>query len=103
MNVLSSQLGRFGDHARADLERFQLARFLLACQSLPDCGRLSPAGVTASALVCYHNDNGFNNVSVHTKGGDLTVEYDRIDDDRYSNIWLCGPAKKVFEGELEIA
>ena len=59
-------------------------------------------GVTASALVCYHNDNGFNNVSVHTKGGDLTVEYDRLDDDRYTNIWLCGPAKKVFEGDLEI-
>ncbi|RZK47384.1 MAG: diaminopimelate epimerase [Pedobacter sp.] len=60
-------------------------------------------GVTASALVCYHNDNGFNNVSVHTRGGDLTVEYDRIDDDSYTNIWLCGPAKKVFEGDLEIA
>ena len=60
-------------------------------------------GVTASALVSYHNDNGFNNVSVHTKGGDLTVEYDRVDDDNYTNIWLCGPAKKVFEGELDIA
>jgi diaminopimelate epimerase len=59
-------------------------------------------GVTASALVCYHNENGFNNVSVHTKGGNLTVEYDRLDDDKYTNIWLCGPAKKVFEGELEI-
>ncbi len=31
-----------------------------------------------------------------------TVEYDRLDDDRYTNIWLCGPAKRVFEGELEI-
>lgn len=57
-------------------------------------------GVTASALVCFHNENGFNNVNVHTKGGDLTVEYDRIDEDRYTNIWLCGPAKKVFEGEV---
>lgn len=60
-------------------------------------------GVTASALVCFHNDNGFNDVSVHTKGGDLSVEFDRVDDDHYKNIWLCGPAKKVFEGELEIA
>lgn len=59
-------------------------------------------GVTASALVCFHNDNGFNNVSVHTKGGDLTVEYDRVDDDHYSNIWLCGPAKRVFEGDVTI-
>jgi diaminopimelate epimerase len=59
-------------------------------------------GVTASALVCFHNDNGFNNVSVHTKGGELTVEYDRINEDHYTNIWLCGPAKKVFEGDVVV-
>jgi diaminopimelate epimerase len=59
-------------------------------------------GVTASALVCFHNENGFNNVSVHTKGGDLSVEYDRVDEDSYTNIWLCGPARKVFEGDLAI-
>ena len=56
-------------------------------------------GVTAAALVCYHNENGYNDVTVHTKGGKLTVEYDRIDDNHYENIWLCGPAEKVFSGE----
>lgn len=55
-------------------------------------------GVTASALVCYHNERGFNEVTVHTRGGKLTVEYDRIDDDSYQNVWLCGPAEKVYEG-----
>jgi len=59
-------------------------------------------GVTAAALVCYHNENGFNDVEVKTLGGILTVEYDRIDDDKYENIWLCGPAEKVFEGSIEI-
>lgn len=59
-------------------------------------------GVTAAALVCYHNENGFNDVTVHTKGGKLTVEYDRLHDDRYENIWLCGPAEKVFVGIIEI-
>jgi diaminopimelate epimerase len=59
-------------------------------------------GVTAAALVCYHNENGFNEVEVKTSGGDLTVEFDRVDDDRYENIWLCGPAERVFEGTLEI-
>lgn len=58
-------------------------------------------GVTASALVCSHNDNGFNRVEVKTKGGDLSVEYDKIDDS-YKNIWLNGPAVKVFEGVVEI-
>jgi diaminopimelate epimerase len=55
-------------------------------------------GVTASALVSYHNERGFNDVTVHTKGGKLTVEFDRVDDDAFRNIWLCGPAEKVFEG-----
>lgn len=59
-------------------------------------------GVTAAALVCYHNENGFNEVEVKTLGGDLAVEFDRIDDNRYENIWLCGPAQKVFEGSIEI-
>ena len=59
-------------------------------------------GVTAAALVCYHNENGFNEVEVKTPGGQISVEFDRIDDNRYENIWLCGPAEKVFEGTVEI-
>ena len=59
-------------------------------------------GITAAAIVCYHNDCGYNDVTVHTKGGRLTVEYDRTDDDHYENIWLCGPAEKVFEGKIDI-
>lgn len=55
-------------------------------------------GVTASALVCFHNENGFNEVEVYTPGGRLTVEFDRVDEERFVNIWLCGPAEKVFEG-----
>ena len=59
-------------------------------------------GVTAAALICYHNENGFNDVTVRTRGGKLTVEYDRTGDDHYENIWLCGPAEKVFTGQIEI-
>ena len=59
-------------------------------------------GVTAAALVCYHNENGYNDVAVKTLGGNLTVEFDRLDEDRYVNIWPCGPADKVFEGKVEI-
>jgi diaminopimelate epimerase len=59
-------------------------------------------GVTAAALTCYHNENGYNDVIVFTKGGKLNVEYDRLDDDSYKNIWLSGPAEKVFEGEIEV-
>jgi len=59
-------------------------------------------GVTAAALVCYHNETGFNDVQVKTLGGTLTVEFDRIDDNHYTNIWLCGPAEKVFAGSIEL-
>ncbi|MBS1947570.1 MAG: diaminopimelate epimerase [Bacteroidetes bacterium] len=59
-------------------------------------------GVTASALVFYHNDVGYNHVTVTTKGGKLTVKYDRIDEGIYQNIWLCGPAEKVYEGDIEL-
>jgi diaminopimelate epimerase len=58
-------------------------------------------GVTAAAVACHHNDNGFNRVEVQTKGGMLSVEYDKIDD-TYKNIWLTGPAEKVFDGMVEI-
>ena len=59
-------------------------------------------GVAAAALICYHNENGFNDVEVKTLGGTLTVEFDRVDDNHYNNIWLSGPAEKVFEGTMEI-
>lgn len=59
-------------------------------------------GVVASALVCYHNENGFNEVEVKTLGGALSVEFDRLDEEKYVNIWLAGPAEKVFEGCVEL-
>jgi len=59
-------------------------------------------GVTAAALACYHNETGYNDVTVITKGGKLSVEYDRVDDNFYKNIWLSGPAEKVYEGEIEL-
>lgn len=59
-------------------------------------------GVTAAALACHHNENGFNDVTVFTTGGKLSVEYERRLDDSYHNIWLCGPAEMVFEGKISI-
>lgn len=59
-------------------------------------------GVTASALMAAHNENGFNHVDVKTKGGNLSVEFDKINDSEFKNIWLSGPATFVFSGEYEI-
>lgn len=59
-------------------------------------------GVTASALMSAHNERGFNQVDVKTLGGNLSVEYDRINEQEFHNIWLCGPATFVFQGSIEL-
>lgn len=59
-------------------------------------------GVTASALVFSHNDNGFNRVEIQTPGGHLAVEFDKTGEERFENIWLCGPATFVFKGVINI-
>jgi diaminopimelate epimerase len=59
-------------------------------------------GVVASALLSAHNDKGFNRVQIETPGGKLSVEFNKIDDTHFENIWLCGPASFVFSGEIEI-
>ncbi|MBC6493122.1 diaminopimelate epimerase [Flavihumibacter stibioxidans] len=57
-------------------------------------------GVTASAIANFHNEQGFNEVSVITRGGRLSVEFERNRDGSFTNVWLCGPAEKVFEGTI---
>jgi diaminopimelate epimerase len=59
-------------------------------------------GVTAAALVCAHNERGFNRVEIKTPGGQLSVEFDKMDDNHFTNIWLCGPAELVFQGSVEV-
>lgn len=59
-------------------------------------------GVTACALVSAHNAKGFNRVEVQTPGGRLSVEFEKMDEEHFENIWLCGPATFVFKGQIEI-
>lgn len=59
-------------------------------------------GVTASALMFAHNNNGFNRVNVKTSGGNLAVEFTKTGEFSFENIWLCGPAAFVYKGEIEI-
>ena len=60
-------------------------------------------GVTAAALASAPNKKGFNDVTVQTKGGKLSVEFEKIDEHTYRDIWLCGPAEKVFVGEIVLS
>ena len=55
-------------------------------------------GVTASALTVFLK-TGKQVSSIHTHGGDFRVSY-RKTADGFEDIWLRGPAERVFDGEL---
>jgi diaminopimelate epimerase len=56
-------------------------------------------GVTACAI-SYGIKTGSSRVSVKTPGGLLSVEFTRGDNGRVRNIFLTGPALKIFEGSI---
>ncbi len=58
-------------------------------------------GVTAAALAYRFDSNFEGEVMVHTKGGELKVEADLDSNQGFQNIWLSGPAKKVFSGFVD--
>jgi len=61
-------------------------------------------GVTACALVFMKkSDLELSKVNVETKGGTLSVESDGFSEkDGFTNIWLSGPANKVFDGRIDV-
>jgi len=60
-------------------------------------------GVTASAIadhVKYHTtQEGEFNTHIHTPGGELEVSF-HAQGHQYTNVWLKGPAVRVYEGEV---
>jgi diaminopimelate epimerase len=60
-------------------------------------------GVTAAALAMakHNNQNGKLNTPIKVLGGDLNIRFE-TDGERFSNIFLEGPAVQVFAGEVDI-
>ncbi|MBC8053038.1 MAG: diaminopimelate epimerase [Sphingobacteriaceae bacterium] len=60
-------------------------------------------GVTAVALALAKRKNhtGENNTRIKVLGGDLTIRFN-YDGKAFNNIFLDGPAKYVFEGQIDI-
>lgn len=61
-------------------------------------------GVTAAAIAYWSSqkNTALREISIVTKGGNLTV---RLEPDGYvgfRNIWLCGPATMVFQGNVSV-
>ena len=59
-------------------------------------------GVTAAAIATFIYQNQKNNhIKIQTKGGQLSVSFDQ-EGEIFNNIWLTGPAIKVFEGNVRL-
>jgi diaminopimelate epimerase len=58
--------------------------------------------VAASIAHAFHTDNQSGFCAVHAEGGDLTVEFNREGDEKFSNVKLIGPAVEVFRGEINL-
>lgn len=59
-------------------------------------------GVTASAIASVLSGHFVSGpINVKTRGGKLTVDFN-ITDNLINDVWLCGPATFVFEGNIEL-
>ncbi|MDD3772131.1 MAG: diaminopimelate epimerase [Weeksellaceae bacterium] len=58
-------------------------------------------GVTAAAIAGFESGKiNSNRVKIEALGGTLEVRFEKNKSGRYENIWLTGPAEKVFDGEI---
>jgi diaminopimelate epimerase len=59
-------------------------------------------GVTAAAIAAEKLGITSSNVLIKTLGGELEVNFLRENDGSYKDIYLIGPAKRVFSGEIDV-
>lgn len=57
-------------------------------------------GIVAAALASSIKFNTSNNLHVKARGGDLLVKFTTEGNNHFNNVWLIGPAKLVFEGNI---
>ncbi len=57
-------------------------------------------GVTACALSAHLRHSLVNPINIVTKGGQLKVSFGEPQDTHFENIYLIGPAVRVFEGRF---
>jgi diaminopimelate epimerase len=55
-------------------------------------------GACASAVACVLNHKTEDHLTVHLRGGDLELFYDR----QNNTVWMTGPATVVFDGEINL-
>lgn len=60
-------------------------------------------GVTAAALVSHVKHGNTSPVHIETLGGQLSVQFEGSLEKGFHDIFLIGPAKRVFEGKILIS
>ncbi len=60
----------------------------------------SGTGVTAVALTLAHTRGLPSPITVHTRGGILDVSFERSDASLFTQVYMAGPAKMVFQGTV---
>lgn len=59
-------------------------------------------GVTAAAIAMSAETFGHQETKIRTLGGSLLIKFNKVNTQNYNNVWLCGPASLVFEGQITI-
>ena len=59
-------------------------------------------GVTAAALAASGTANKTYQTNISTPGGNLQVQFDKLDDNTFNNVYLIGPATFVYKGTINI-
>lgn len=59
-------------------------------------------GVTAAALSMACAIAQESPLTVHTAGGTLRVQFDKSPEGGFEEVWLCGPAERIFDGEIHL-
>ncbi|MFM7402398.1 MAG: diaminopimelate epimerase [Bacteroidota bacterium] len=62
-------------------------------------------GVTAAAIAAHQYRGlppGKYHIPVQALGGNLSVRFTAHSDQTFTDIWLCGPAAYVFEGDIQL-
>jgi len=59
-------------------------------------------GVTAAAIAMSADSIGAHETKIRTLGGNLLIKFNKVDAQHYNNVWLCGPASFVYEGQITI-
>lgn len=63
----------------------------------------SGTGSTAQVICGYmHSSKIGQKVDVSTKGGDLSVQFNHVDQQKFNNIWLSGLVTHVYSGQVEL-